>query len=273
MMPAYKLVKSGDLLFLTFPIFTDTNLVVHGFSTRWGGVSPEPYDSLNLGLHVGDRPEYVLENRARISRALGIDPGHLVSGAQVHGSRVKVIRGEHLGRGAKSQKDTLPGVDALVTDRPGVPLASYYADCVPVFLMDPVRKVVALAHAGWKGTVLHIARKTVEKMASTFNCDPGDCLAVIGPSIGQCCYEVDVKVVDKLQSGFDNWQQFVEPLGKGRWKLNLAAVNRDELLNSGLRPQNVMTVDLCTACHNHLFFSHRFSGGKTGRMGAIIMLK
>jgi len=272
-MPGYELTKSGGLQFVTFPLLTGTGVVKHGFTTRGGGVSPEPYDSLNLGLHVGDRPENVLENRARVARALGLDPRCLVAGVQVHGDRVQVVSREHSGRGAKSDQDALPGVDALVTDRPGIPLAGFYADCVPVFVLDPDKKVVALAHAGWKGTVLRIAAKTITTIVSTFRSDPENCLAVIGPSIGQCCYEVDAKVINKLRAGFKDWQRFVRSTGKGRWNLNLAAANRAALLDAGLKPENILTVGLCTACHNDLFFSHRASGGKTGRMGAIIMLK
>lgn len=272
-MLTHEIMESRGLKFITFPLFSRTGLVKHGFSTRHGGISPTPYKSLNLGFHVGDRAEYVMENRARVARALGIDHNRLVAGAQVHGDRVQVVNREHLGRGGKSGRDALAGVDALVTGLPGVPLAGFYADCVPVFILDPVKKIIALAHAGWKGTVKRIAGKTVSTMVRTFGCKPADCLAVTGPCIGQCCYEVDARVVNKLQESFENWQQFVTPSGEGHWKLNLAGVNRMTLIEAGLKPENVVTVDFCTSCHENLFFSHRASGGRTGRMGSLMVLK
>jgi hypothetical protein len=272
-MLAYKFNENGGLKFVQFPLLLETGLVRHGFSTRLGGISPAPYNTLNLGLHVGDVKENVLENRMRIAGAVGINAKVMVAGAQVHHDKVTVVTEEHLGCGAKSDQDSLPGVDALVTNCPGVPLASFYADCVPLFILDPVKRVAALAHAGWKGTVLRIAEKTIVKMVSAFSCSPGDCLAVIGPSIGRCCYEVDGKVITELKRGYKNWRNFVEGTEKGRWKLDLSAANRAAFLDAGLKPGNVVNADLCTSCNQDLFFSHRASGGKTGRMGAIMELK
>jgi len=272
-MPAYKFMENRGQKIVLFPLLEETGIVRHGFSTRQGGISPAPYNTLNLGLHVGDAKENVLENRMRFAGALGIKADLMVAGAQVHHDRVKVVSEKHLGRGSKSDNDALPGVDALVTNRPGVPLASFYADCVPLFILDPVKKVAALAHAGWKGTVLRIAEKTIVKMVSAFSCSPGDCLAVIGPSIGRCCYEVDGKVITELKRGYKNWRSFIEGTQKGRWKLDLRATNRAALLDAGLKPGNVVNAGLCTSCNQDLFFSHRASGGKTGRMGAIMELK
>ncbi|MTI85116.1 MAG: peptidoglycan editing factor PgeF [Firmicutes bacterium] len=271
-MNAYELRTFNGLKFVTFPLFSATGTVKHGFSTRMGGISSVPYDSLNLGLHVGDNYKHVVANRARAAKALRITPGRMVAGSQVHGDKVHIVTESHLGYGAKSDTDALPGVDALVTDRPGIPLASFYADCVPVFILDPVRKVAALAHAGWKGTVLRIAEKTVAVMAATFNCNPRDCLAAIGPCIGQCCYEVDAKVINELKKAFNDWQGFTENNGKERWKLNLGAANKAVLLDAGLKPVNVINANLCTACYENLFFSYRAAGGTTGRMGAMMEL-
>lgn len=272
-MSAYRLVDNAGVRYLTFPLLDSFNYVVHGFSTRLGGISPAPYDSLNLGFHVGDAQDYVLENRRRICQALDIDFRRLVCGAQVHGNKVEIVTEEHSGRGAKSDRDALPGIDGLITRRPGVPLASFYADCVPLFLLDPVRKVIGLVHAGWKGTAGGIAGQAVKKMTTALQCAPGDCVAVIGPAIGQCCYEVDTRVTSVLERRLANWELFAAAAGKGRWMLDLAGINRELLLRAGLKPENVHAAGLCTACHHELFFSHRASGGKTGRMGAFIMLK
>lgn len=272
-MQGYEYQEKNGVKYITFPLFSKTGLVVHGFSTRHQGVSPEPYDSLNMGYHVQDKPEYVRENRARFARALGVDSQLLVAGAQVHGDQVQIVTREHLGRGANSNQDALPGVDALVTNTPCIPLVSFYADCVPIFLLDPVARVIALAHAGWKGTLLRIASKTVSAMEAAFGCRPGDCLAVIGPAIGYCCYQVDLRVISKLRGSIASWQHYVQQVDPRHWKLNLPAVNRAILLESGLKDQHVVAVDLCTACHAGLFYSHRFSGGRTGRMGSLMMLK
>ncbi|MCL6634462.1 MAG: peptidoglycan editing factor PgeF [Peptococcaceae bacterium] len=263
----------GDLKFYTFPSFGAAGLVVHGFTTRAGGVSEGPYAGLNTAFHVGDRPENVLANRALACRALGIDSRHLVAGVQVHGEGIAVVDGRDRGRGALSQHDALPGTDALVTGTPAVPLASFYADCVPVFLLDPVRGVVALAHAGWKGTVLMIGKKTVEKMTEVFGTDPGHCLAGIGPSIGPSCYEVDGRVMGPLRESFTCWEDLAGPVSPGKWRLDLWEANRRALLAAGLQEENIVVARLCTSCHNHLFFSYRAQGGTAGRMASLIMLK
>lgn len=272
-MSVYKVMKSGGLEYIVFKLFDNIDWIVHAFSTRNGGVSKGPYKSLNLGIHVGDSYENVLENRARFARSVGVNPQSLVSGAQVHGDKVQLVSIMHKGRGAESDSDALPGVDALVTNLPGLPLTSYYGDCVPVFLLDPLTRVIALAHAGWKGTVLRIAQKTVLNMHSRYNCKPENCLAVIGPSIGQCCYEVDNQVINRLRLSFPDWNDFAISSGEGRWKLNLAALNKKALIDAGLVKDNIVVADLCTSCNKDLFFSHRSSGGHTGRMASIIMIK
>ncbi len=152
-------------------------------------------------------------------------------------------------------------------------MASFYADCVPIFLLDPVNKVVALAHAGWKGTALRIGRKTVEEMAATFGTDPRDCLAGVGPSIGPCCYEVDEKVISHFWDGISVPSDLAGAVSPGKWKLNLWEANRRVLLAAGLKDENILSACICTSCHSDMFFSYRAHKGKTGRMMAIIMLK
>lgn len=264
---------SGDLKFYTFPHFEAAGLVVHGFTTRAGGVSEGPYAGLNTAFHVGDRAENVVSNRALACAALGIDHRRLVAGKQVHGDRIAVVGRRDAGRGALSCEDALPDTDALVTGTPGVPLASFYADCVPIFLLDPLRKVVALAHAGWKGTALKIGQKTVKKMAEVFGSDPGSCLAGIGPSIGPCCYEVDGRVMGPFQEGFAGFRKLACAVSPGKWRLDLWEANRRTLLEAGLKEENVAVARICTACRNDLFFSYRAQGGTAGRMASLIMLK
>lgn len=265
--------RKSELDVYTFPHLTDTGLVAHGFTTRAGGVSEGSCRGLNTAFHVGDRAAHVKTNRAMACRALGIDSARLVTGNQVHGDVVTVVGEADQGKGAFSEKDALPDTDALVTATAGLPLAGFYADCVPVFLHDPVNQVVALAHAGWKGTALRIGQKTVEKMAAAFGTKPRDCLGGVGPSIGPCCYEVDEPVIDRFRDHISGLPDLARAAGPGKWKLNLWEANRQVLLAAGLRAQNIMTACICTSCRKDLFFSYRAHKGRTGRMMAVIMLK
>ncbi|MTI81372.1 MAG: peptidoglycan editing factor PgeF [Firmicutes bacterium] len=262
MLPVYRI-----------PAFTKTGLVVHGFTTRLGGSSGGNYTSLNLGLHVNDTTDNVLDNRKNLCRSMGINFDHLVVGQQVHGDEVFTVTREHLGRGNDSLEDAIPGVDALITDKPGVPLTSYYADCVPLFFFDPVNKVVGLAHAGWKGTVQKIGVKTLQKMHKQFGSKPEEILVGIGPSIGPCCYVVDNRVITKLQQAFGYWNELVVSCGEQQWMLDLWESNRRAIMNFGVKEHKISVAKLCTSCHSDIFFSHRASGGCTGRMASFIMLK
>ncbi|BAF60013.1 MAG: peptidoglycan editing factor PgeF [Pelotomaculum sp.] len=263
----------GDIKFYTFPHLDATGIVVHCFTTRCGGVSSGPYSSLNTAFHVGDSAENVRANRALACRALGIDPAGLVAGKQVHGDVVRAVERQDRGRGAFSDEDSLPDTDALVTGVPQLPLSAYFADCVPVFLLDPVKRAVALAHAGWKGTALKIGLKTVEKMSRIFGSNPQDCLAGIGPSVGPCCYEVDDRVMIPFRKAFPDIGEIAVEAPAGRWKLNLWEANRRTLLYAGLKSENIKVARICTSCRNDLFFSYRAQGGTAGRMAALIMLK
>jgi len=268
-----EITLQGEIKFCTFTHFNSTGLVVHGFTCRTGGVSTGPYASLNTAFHVGDSSANVLMNRELVCRALGMDAGKLVAGTQVHGDGVRVVEKRDLGRGALCSEDSFPDTDALITGQRGVPISSYYADCVPVFVLDPVKKAVAVSHAGWKGTALRIACRTVEKMKAAFGTDPADCLAGIGPSIGPCCYEVDETVAGRFRENFVYWDELVVPASPGKWRLNLWEFNRRILLEAGVKSGNIVTAAICTSCRNDLFFSYRAQGGTAGRAAALIMLK
>lgn len=268
-----QIAQKGDLKYYAFPHMELSKLAAHGFTTREGGVSTGAYQSLNTAFHVGDDDFNVQTNRGLACRALGMDPCRLVAGRQVHGAGIKVVHECDVGKGALSYEDALPDTDALITGLRGVPLSSYYADCVPIFFFDPVRKVAALAHAGWKGTVLKIGLKVVEMMTWVFGTDPHDCLAGVGPSIGPCCYEVDEPVMCRVREAFPGSRHFAEVVSKDKWKLNLWEANRFTLLEAGLKPENILTARLCTSCHEDLFFSYRAHKGRTGRMASLIMLK
>lgn len=245
----------------------------HCFTTRHGGVSKGPYSSLNMALHVGDNGDDVAANRAIACQALGINPAALVAGQQVHGDRVQVVTAAHRGRGAADYQDALAETDALVTNVPGLPLISCYADCVPLFFYDPVQRAVGLAHAGWRGTVLQIGRATVQTMIREYQCRPSNILAGIGPSIGPCCYEINHQVLAPLQKSFSEWPALVRQTGPDHWRLNLWEANRQGLLAAGIAAAHIAVAAVCTACHQDQYFSFRAEKGTTGRMASIIMLK
>lgn len=272
-MQGVTLKAKGNFCHVQFNSFTRGDLITHGFTCRTGGMSSPPFDGLNMALHVGDDPQHVRANRALACRSLEIEPAELVAGVQVHGSRVQMVTREHRGRGALDYATALPDTDALVTNVPEVPLSSYYADCVPVLLFDPVKVVVGLAHAGWRGTVQRIAAATLEKMCGEFGCDPQHVLAGIGPSIGPCCYRVDAPVQQALAGGFPYWRELLKPAGPENWLLDLWETNRRTLMDAGVLPVNITLANMCTACRPDLFFSYRTSGGNTGRMASLIMIK
>lgn len=244
--------------------------VVCGISSRQGGISESPFSSLNLGLHVGDRPAHVLANRQRFSEALGIDPRHWVTAEQVHGCKVAVVGIEDRGRGALSLETAIPGVDGLVTSEPGVWLACYYADCVPLVFWDMRERSIGIAHAGWRGTLANIGSGVLEAMIGYLGSDLGDIHVLIGPAIGPCCYSVGQDVAEAFGKRFGQ-----EQLSKadGRIYLDLKTANQQLLMESGIPPAHIYQSSLCTACQSDVFFSHRRDKSPTGRMAAIIGLR
>ncbi|HWR08129.1 peptidoglycan editing factor PgeF [Sporomusa sp.] len=245
--------------------------IKHGVSTRLGGQSIAPFTSLNLGLHIGDDAEATWHNRQAFCHALGLPAEKAVTAEQVHGDVVQQVTLQDAGRGAQHYHESIKGTDALITNIPGLPLMLFFADCVPVLIFDPIHNAIGISHAGWKGTVAKIGQKTVLAMQQQYNTNPADCLAGIGPSIGPCCYEVDEFVLNKLQAGFNNWEELVTPSGN-RWNLNLWEANRQQLKEIGIIDDNISVSGICTACNTQIFYSHRAEAGCTGRIGAIISL-
>ena len=249
----------------------DKLAIKHGVSSRLGGTSKQPFVSLNLGLHTGDDDQQVITNRQLFCQGVGVLAEDIVTAEQVHTDRVAVVTKDDLGKGAKNYSEALRATDALITNIPDIPLMLFFADCVPVLIVDPVQKAIGIAHAGWKGTVDKIAQKTVLAMQKHYGTDPVHCLAAIAPSIGPCCYEVDDVVINKLKSQFENWQQLLRPHGS-KFHLNLWQANRQQLEQIGVQGENIIVSDVCTACNKELFFSYRAEDGCTGRIGAVIVL-
>ncbi|NLA57710.1 MAG: peptidoglycan editing factor PgeF [Firmicutes bacterium] len=244
--------------------------VVCGFSGRQGGVSKGAYTSLNLGLHVGDQEEHVVENRRRFCEALDIDLEGWVAAEQVHGNDVAVVGRKDRGRGAFSRVTALPAVDGLVTKEAGVWLTCYYADCVPLIFWDTRGRAVGIAHAGWRGTLAQVGMRVVEAMVETFCLGPKDIHVLVGPAIGSCCYSVGEELAVLFEEKFGE-----KPLirKEGRIHLDLKAANRESLVRGGIPPGQVYLSKLCTSCLPGVFFSHRRDKSPTGRMAAVIGLR
>ncbi|MGR7944513.1 MULTISPECIES: peptidoglycan editing factor PgeF [unclassified Paenibacillus] len=251
-----------------------------GFSGRGGGVSSAPWNSLNIGLHVGDSPVDAVENRRRLAEAIGWPFEAWTCAEQVHGTLVAEVKAEDRGRGRIEQSDALAGCDAIMTNVPGLLLASFYADCVPLYFYEPQLGAVALAHAGWKGTVGEIAAKTVEAMGKAYGAAPESIQAAIGPSIGGCCYEVYGPVVEEIERLLVKLkldQTFAESClqrnENGKAFVNLKEINRQIMIKAGILPSRIEITNWCTGCRTDLFFSHRLEGGKTGRMASWIGIR
>jgi hypothetical protein len=253
------------------------NRLTAGFTGRDGGVSSAPWESLNIALHVGDDAEDVIENRRKVAEAIGWPFEAWTCAEQVHGSSVYQVRAEERGRGRLSMTDAIAGCDAIMTNVEGVLLTSFYADCVPLYYYDPENRAVALAHAGWRGTVAGIAEETIRSMKEAYGTRPENVLAAIGPSIGGCCYEVDGVVIKEIERvigelGLDEGAAarclMPEPAGKAR--IDLKEINRQIMIKAGILTSRIEITKWCTGCEVELFFSHRMEGGKTGRMASWI---
>lgn len=249
-----------------------------GMTSRHGGVSVSPLDTLNCALHVNDAPDRVIENRRSFAETLGASFDAWTCAEQVHGSRIAVITAAERGRGRLSREDAIQATDALITDTPGVWLTAFFADCVPLYFLDPVRRAVGLAHAGWKGTVALIAQETVQAMAAAFGSRPEDLYAAVGPSIGGCCYEVDAAVATPVKAALQRLgleaeaDRFLVPRAgrQGKWMLNLQLLNQQIMIKAGILPSRIEICGMCTSCRTDVFYSHRKEHGSTGRMAAWI---
>jgi len=271
----FELKKLGQIKYFNCRELDDTNLVMNAFTTRFGGVSEPPFDNLNLAYNIGDKESNVAENRKIILDVLNIDYRNTVSAQQVHKDSIALVRKEDKGKGAFMYSNGIAQTDALITDIPSIPLLMCYADCVPVFILDPVKKAIALIHSGRKGTELELTLKTLFKMKKIFKTNPHSCLAAIFPSIGSCCYSItEPNKIDDYWLNEDKYNG--EPIflqsKKGR-SLDLKKANHLQLIKAGLQEKNIFINEICTADHPELFFSYRRDKGNTGRMAAIFMLK
>ena len=263
----------GEISLFSFPGLAARKRLRHFISSRQGGVSREPFNSLNIGFHVGDNAFDVLQNRRMLFDAARADLYRAIFPFQQHTANVVVVDESMRGRGALEQETAPDHVDALVTHVPGIWLCVQMADCVPVLLYDPVQHVVGVVHAGWKSPLRRIVQVTLDKMSQTWGSRPGDMLAGIGPSNGPCCYEVGEDVRMESLRALGSVQGIMHPSGQpGKYIFDQWQANRQQLLEYGLHENQIEVSGVCTQCHRHWFFSSRADHGHTGRfmLGAML---
>lgn len=253
--------------YLSFPLLEQTGMVKHGFSTRLGGVSRGHCATMNISTTRGDDPEAVRENQRRIAAAIGVDPSDFTYTHQTHTTNVAVVKEED--RGGR-----FPDTDGMVTDVPGICLVTFYADCVPLFFVDPVKKAIGLSHSGWRGTVGKIGRVTVELMQEQFGSRPSDILAAVGPSVCQDCYEVSGDVIGKFREQFEEqyWSDLFYQKENGKYQLNLWKANEIVFAESGILPEHMAVTNVCTHCNSDVLYSHRATGNQRGNLAAFLAL-
>ena len=260
----------GTLLeYLTFPLLEKTGIVRHLFSTRLGGVSKGMYASMNLGFTRGDSEEAVMENHKRIADILGCDIGDMTASHQTHTTNIRRITGADRGKGITRERD-YTDVDGLITEEPGIVLVTYYADCVPLYFVDPVRRAIGLAPSGWRGTAEKMGACMVKAMHDAFGSRPEALYAAIAPSICRDCYEVSEDVAARFT---DLGDDIVLP-GKapGKYQLDLWRANEIVLMEAGVKKERISTTQACTCCHCDLLFSHRASKGRRGNLAALLSI-
>lgn len=254
--------------FLSYPMFEETGIVNHGFSTRFGGVSKGCYATMNISTTRGDDPAAVAENCRRMAKALGVEVEDFTYTQQTHTTNVVVVKAEDKGK-------RFAETDGMITNVPGICLVTFYADCVPLYFVDPVKKVIGLSHSGWRGTVGKIGKVTVEKMTAEYDCDPKDILAAIGPSICQNCYEVSEDVIERFKENFDEhlWQDLFYQKENGKYQLDLWEANHQIFLEAGIKEEHIAVTNVCTHCNPEVLFSHRTTGNARGNVSAFLALK
>lgn len=246
--------------------------VRHAFTTRLGGVSPAPFDSLNFFEQNGDTRENVLENYRLLGEATGLPMSRAVGNRQVHGDLVRLIREDDAGKLLYAERPY--DADALLTDVPNLPLVAYSADCCTILLYDPTSRCVGAVHAGWKGTALGVALKTLVVMMSACGADPMTVRAAIGPSIGACCFETDADVPNAIRAELSaSADPYITRADNGKYRVDLKQINRLWLLRGGLDPRNIEIHPDCTMCRPDLYWSHRRLGARRGGQIAVIALE
>lgn len=287
--------QEGNISYITFPKLEATGMVKHLFTTREGGVSEGEFSSLNLSYTRGDDSKCVDENYKRVAKALGCEVTDIVCSDQTHTVNVRKVTLQDKGKGVVKTKD-YTDVDGLITNEPDIALATFYADCVPLYIVDTKNCAIGLSHSGWRGTVQKMGEVTLQEMNRAYGTKPEDVRVAIGPSICQSCYEVSEDVATEFIKTFpyaelyaNEYHSYAETIqgadrmeGKnmlcyrkenGKYQLNLWFANYVVFRQAGVMPEQIEITDMCTCCNAKLLFSHRASHGRRGNLGAFLMLK
>lgn len=258
--------------YISYRILDDIPWLKNAVSTRLGGVSKDYLASMNLGFNRGDLDENVIRNHEIFANVIGVNPKNIVTGNQTHTTNVKVVTKDDCGKGIYRDRN-YTDIDGLITNEKGIVLATYYADCVPLLIVDTKNKAIGLSHSGWRGTVGKIGKVTIEKMGELYGTKPEDIVACIGPSICQKCYEISEEVAVQFKEAFpDNIKEILIYKGNGKYQLDLWECNRINFKEAGVLPENIKVTDICT-CHNtDVLFSHRGHNGKRGNIGAFLSI-
>lgn len=266
--------EKNGVTYLAFPALDATGLVSHAFSTRHGGVSEGVFSTMNFSFTRNDDPEHVLENYRRMAAVLGIDVEKMVLSYQTHTTNVRKVTEEDAGKGIVKERK-YQDVDGLITNIPGITLVTVYADCVPLYFVDPVHKAIGLSHSGWRGTVHRMGKATLEAMNREYGTNPADVIACIGPSICQDCFEVGPEVAAEFADGFA--EQYHKDLfyqkPDGKYQVDLWRANEIVLQEAGIPENQIHTTDICTRCNPTHLFSHRIMGTERGNLAAFLALK
>ena len=272
--PGMNYMESDPVPYLSFPMLEKTGMVIQGFSTKLGGVSQGKFATLNFTFTRGDNPDHVMENYRRMAAVLGVDEKRMVLSYQTHTTNVRLVTEEDAGKGIGKERD-YKDIDGLITNVPGITLVTFFADCVPLYFLDPVHKAIGLSHSGWRGTVSRMGAVTIDKMKEAFGTRAEDLLVCIGPSICGDCYEVGEEVALEFKKAFakENWSQILREKDNGKFLLDLWKANEILLKEAGVKPEHIQTTDICTHCNSDYLFSHRTCGNERGNLAAFLSLK
>ena len=267
-----KILKD-KLPLIKFDLFDKIEYLNHGFTTRLGGVSKGDCSTMNLSFTRGDDENDVLENYRILSKEIGYDVERFVASHQTHTTNILRVTKDDCGKGIVKERD-YTDIDGLITDEPGVVLFTYYADCVPLFFADKTKKIVAVSHSGWKGTVNRMGKVTVDRMCNEFGSKKEDIICAIGPSICKDCYEVSKDLYDEFTMKFDKAvvDTFFYDKGNDKYLLDLWKVNEYILLEAGILKENIENRRICTCCNKEVLFSHRGLNGKRGNLAGFIVI-
>ena len=271
----FRNVERGGVTYLSFKALEDTGMVINGFSTRLGGASKGRFATMNFSYSRKDDPADVLENFTRMADTLGVERDRMVVSYQTHTTNVRRVTREDEGKGVIRERD-YRNVDGLITDVPGITLVTFYADCVPLYLVDPVHHAIGLSHSGWRGTVRRMGQVTMDAMKEAFGTRPEDVTACIGPSICRDCFEVGEEVAEAFADAFD--PKYRDALYRanakpGKYQLDLWKANEIIFQEAGVPKEQIHTTNICTMCNSDYLFSHRRVGEERGNLAAFLSIR